>query len=130
MSTKVPSAKLLFGRDFKTRLLKVIDSSNASGANNIMTSDAAARARMKLYAHEQSHVKPLQFLKHSNFANVRLKKTIKLSRSYNPNVYCVTFVSGNMITAEYARQRIPCNQQFFKKVIGNLVDQQIQHHSD
>lgn len=115
-STNLPPAKILFGRNLKTKLPEhhSMQTTQAPDDTMIRQNDTSAKARMKAYADKKCFVRPSSIKIDDN---VLVKDTTKIrpSTPYEPKPYIVTEKKGSMITASREHKSITRNSSFFKK---------------
>ncbi|CAC5369008.1 unnamed protein product [Mytilus coruscus] len=112
-TTDVSPAKLLFGRNIKTKLPTITPKYQD---NEIRETDKRKKDKMKNYADTRRNAEPSD-LKIGDTVLVRQHKQNKLSTPYNSNPYKIVERNGTMLTAKRDDgHMITRNSSFYKQV--------------
>ncbi|CAC5421578.1 unnamed protein product [Mytilus coruscus] len=112
-TTDVSPAKLLFGRNIKTKLPTITPNYQD---NEIRETDKRKKDKMKNYADTRRNAEPSD-LKIGDTVLVRQDKQNKLSTPYNSNPYKIVERNGTMLTAKRDDgHMITRNSSFYKQV--------------
>ena len=108
----IPPAKLLMGRNIRTKLPEHTDN---QVNKDLRDRDEMKKRKMKEYADEKNHASESD-LKEGDRVIVKERQRDKAMSPFDPKPYTITQRKGTMITASRDGKSIPRNASFFKRV--------------
>ncbi len=127
--TGVSPAKIMFGRDIRTKLPQLHPSEHSPVLDSAIARDQRNKQKMQQYSDKKNRAQP-SAVKEGDMVLLKQPKTNKLSISFDPNPYRVVKRHGSRVLIQRGNDQAIMRNVSLTRKVEKSVDQQHANNSD